>query len=257
MTVAVVPNDYTVSAIFICATNRLFGDTTACSNPVTGPPFAVSIPLSATVRPAGDYVLTASAVSTGGVEFDSRPVTIRVERSDPIKGLSVTPGIIDASDTRIPGSGQPRTIPLQVTASYADGSQVDVTESNHISYISGDDRVAQISSVGQVTLAPPNTLNTQITVQANTSDPSASDPFPVAAVVPVTNTSPVFGDLNGDGVVDQRDVTLMQNAVRQYVGQAVDPLNPFDLNHSGFVDVQDLRLLILQCDKLNCALAGP
>ena len=58
------------------------------------------------------------------------------------------------------------------------------------------------------------------------------------------------GDLNGDGVVDQKDLNLILSALNQ---PAAKPFDPRDLNHDGVINVLDARKLILLCTHPRCA----
>lgn len=58
------------------------------------------------------------------------------------------------------------------------------------------------------------------------------------------------GDLNGDGVVDQKDLNLILHALNQ---PAAKPFDPRDLNYDGVINVLDARKLILLCTHPRCA----
>lgn len=57
------------------------------------------------------------------------------------------------------------------------------------------------------------------------------------------------GDLNGDGVIDHRDVALLN----QMIGNLAAPSAAADLDHDGQVGPLDLRKLSLLCSLANCA----
>ena len=52
---------------------------------------------------------------------------------------------------------------------------------------------------------------------------------------------PVQGDIDGDGVVTEADVTAMQT----YLRQPASACPPCDLNGNGVIDVGDMRMLWL------------
>ncbi|MDT8999023.1 metallophosphoesterase [Paucibacter sp. APW11] len=59
------------------------------------------------------------------------------------------------------------------------------------------------------------------------------------------------GDLNGDGVVDSRDIELLQ----QMLANASTPSTDADLDNDGKLSPLDLRKLALLCTLPNCAIA--
>jgi Dockerin type I domain len=240
ITVTVIPNDYNVSFVVVCGDGELFGGTDRCSPPLQ-PPYHLTLTLPVTLRPRGDYVLQAIADTEAEQEFESPPVSFRIERSDPVVSLTVTPSILDLS------FAPPDAVQLIVMGRYADGTTVDVTESNQISYQSGSSSIATVSVTGAVQVISPG--NVQVLVSPAGSAGSTATPV----TVPLVNQVPVFGDLNGDGQVDTRDLALEE----AYLGRHVAPTDPHDLNHDGIVDILDLRLLTLQCTYINCATSAP
>lgn len=63
-------------------------------------------------------------------------------------------------------------------------------------------------------------------------------------------SSRIPGDLNDDGVVDQKDLNLILSALNQPVAK---PFDPRDLNYDGVINVLDARKLILLCTHPRCA----
>ncbi|GGB95862.1 FG-GAP repeat domain-containing protein [Pseudoduganella buxea] len=55
-------------------------------------------------------------------------------------------------------------------------------------------------------------------------------------------------DLNGDGNTDLRDMAYLTGP-RQ---PAIRPYDPLEMNHDGFIDVADARLLVLRCTAPRC-----
>lgn len=75
--------------------------------------------------------------------------------------------------------------------------------------------------------------------------------FDVGTAAFTSSTSnPIRGDLNGDGVVDIRDVTIVQAVLNT---PAFGSLDPRDLNHDGKIDALDIRILTTLCTLARCA----
>lgn len=66
---------------------------------------------------------------------------------------------------------------------------------------------------------------------------------------PVTRPRVNPGDVNGDQVVDDRDLWIVMRTLPAGVG----PNDPRDLDYDGRVTISDARLLVLYCTKPNCA----
>lgn len=60
------------------------------------------------------------------------------------------------------------------------------------------------------------------------------------------------GDLNGDGVIDSRDITLLN----QMIANLATPTEAADLDGDGKLGVLDVRKLSLLCTLANCAVAN-
>jgi hypothetical protein len=60
-------------------------------------------------------------------------------------------------------------------------------------------------------------------------------------------------DLNGDGVIDQRDINMINTMLNT---PATGPNDPMDLNHDGVINVLDERILITQCTQPGCAVTS-
>jgi hypothetical protein len=75
-------------------------------------------------------------------------------------------------------------------------------------------------------------------------DASAPIPNPTPTVSPTPPpVSGIMGDLNGDGVVDEKDVVI----VDQHMGNVTLPPYPnYDVNQNGIVDTLDIELVLNQ-----------
>ncbi len=61
-------------------------------------------------------------------------------------------------------------------------------------------------------------------------------------------------DLNGDGVIDQRDVAIINAALNTL---ASGPADPRDLNQDGVINMLDEDILVTQCTQPGCATSSP
>jgi Tol biopolymer transport system component len=62
------------------------------------------------------------------------------------------------------------------------------------------------------------------------------------------------GDLNGDGIIDLKDIAIIQQALNTAANQ---PYDPRDRNGDGKIDALDMRVLATQCTYDQCASAPP
>jgi hypothetical protein len=60
-------------------------------------------------------------------------------------------------------------------------------------------------------------------------------------------------DLNGDGVINQLDLNMINAALNT---PASGPNDPRDLNQDGVINVLDERILVTQCSQLGCAVSS-
>jgi len=68
----------------------------------------------------------------------------------------------------------------------------------------------------------------------------SSHTFEWTAFTPITPGDEVSGDLNGDGVVDEKDVVI----VNQHMGNLTWPPFPnYDVNQDGIVDIYDMQFV--------------
>lgn len=57
------------------------------------------------------------------------------------------------------------------------------------------------------------------------------------------------GDMNGDGIVDQRDLNILMKALNT---PAYGPQDPRDIDHDGKITILDVRKLLLRCAVPGC-----
>lgn len=99
--------------------------------------FQLTIPVG--IR-AGSYRLTAAGLANG-VVVKSPPLSIDVERNDFPVRVQVDPSEIKFTEAQ-------QLIPLTVTGTFSDGSQVDISRSKFTQYTSSNPAVATVSSIG-------------------------------------------------------------------------------------------------------------
>lgn len=108
----------------------------------TSPPFEFSLTIPVDIR-LGTYRLTASGATGPGTGVESSPITLIVEKPDPVLQLRAEPPRIFF---RFAG----RQRRLRVIGTFSDGI-TDVTESSQTTYTSNDVNVATVSETGVVT----------------------------------------------------------------------------------------------------------
>jgi hypothetical protein len=129
---------------------------------------------------------------------------------------------------------------IGVTATFADGSTLDVSKSTQLSFTSGNTSLVSVDTTGLITgLAPGNT-----TVTATFGTATAT----LQTVGPTT----VEGDLNGDGLVTLDDLLFLESMVGQ---PPTGPNDARDLNGDGKIDNLDVQALLAACGS-NCPSLG-
>ena len=174
--------------------------------------------------------LTAIGVTGPEQSVSSAPVQIDVEPS--AQATSLSPSL-----QQIGFGFAGDQFPLTVTATFADGSQLDVTRSTLITFSSVDATVATVDSTGLVTATGAGT--TPISIQY----------AGLSVGVQVTVPPKVVGDFNGDGKVTADDMRILQ----AFAGtNAVGAFDARDLNGDGKIDVADVQILKTVCGS-GCA----
>ena len=120
----------------------------------TAPPYEFSLTIPTNIS-ARSYRITARGVITPGTGAKSLPISLTVEKPEPIAQIRVEPTLIKFESI----SDQ---IPLRVIGTFSDGKKLTITESTHTTYTSGNQNVASVDHLGLVTAVGPGT--TQITV---------------------------------------------------------------------------------------------
>jgi hypothetical protein len=111
------------------------------SKVLTAAPYSFTLPIPPKT-PAGVYSVTALGISAGS-EVSATPVSVSIERTDAPVEIDVQPGAVSlVAGTRVP---------LTVTATYADGSKLDITRSATTTFSSSSTGVATVDPQGAVT----------------------------------------------------------------------------------------------------------
>jgi hypothetical protein len=123
-----------------------------------------------------------------------------------------------------------------ITATFSDGSTLDVTKSTQLTFTSGNPTFLSVDNTGLMTSVA--TGNTTVTGRFGS----------LTAILHTVGPSGVKGDLDGDGIVTADDLLLLETMV----GSApTGPHDARDLNGDGKIDNLDVELLLAHCGN-NC-----
>ena len=169
--------------------------------------------------------LTAFGFTAPELAVTSPPVRIDVEPSAPATAL--TPSL---QQIHFGFAGD--QFPLRVTATFSDGSKLDVTQSTQTVFSSANTTVATADSTGLVTAVGAGSTLISIAYGAQ------------SAAVQVSVPPKVVGDLNGDGKVTADDMRILE----AFAGtNAVGAFDARDLNGDGIIDTSDVQMLKDSC----------
>lgn len=196
---------------------------------VTASTVTIAMPVPATTPP-GSYAITAVGLNPAGVEVASAPLNVTVERADLPAALIVDPSLLTFGFV---GETQPFTL----IGTFANGLQVDISNSTLLSFAFSNPNVATIQN-GIITAV--GSGQTTITIQYGAA----------AATIAVTVPASIRGDLNGDGRVDKSDLNIILAALNR---PANGPTDARDLNHDGVINALDARILVTLCTNAGCA----
>jgi len=209
--------------------------------------FSLTIPHDYT----GRRKITVFAVTGPGQGFISRPVFVDIETTKAPKWLQCEPQAI--------GFWHPgQQTYLHVTAIFDDGSKLTLTKSTKMSYTSSNEALAIVSPEGRVTATGPGAGHITIHYAGGRSRVSPQNrtayvPY-MECYVSIGVPRTIDGDLNGDGVVDERDLNVIRNAfVGKTSAKATGPFDARDRNKDGIIDQRDVDLLRALCTRPNCA----
>lgn len=201
-------------------------------SPLSTSPYVFQVPIPSNI--IGPRKVTALGKTSDGTPISSYPITVDIETSAAIMGLSVSP-----RKMYFQYAGQ--QLPLDVTGTFSGGGQLDITRSSKITYTSQDPSVATVSPTGEVTAT--GVGSTGSTVIMVTYDGQSVG-------IPVSVKSAVRGDLNGDGRVDRDDLNVLMSWLNTPATTTDDAR---DLNHDGVINALDARILVTLCTNPGCA----
>lgn len=126
--------------------------------------------------------------------------------------------------------GQQRRI--GVTASFADGSTLDISQSSQITFSSDTPSVVSVDPTGLMTANGPGIAHIAVTDGTLTATMQAIGP------------TAIKGDLNGDGVVNSDDLFLLESMLGSTL---TGPNDARDINGDGKIDILDVQALLTLC----------
>lgn len=161
--------------------------------------FNIGIP---TTISCGTYMLTAFGTTASGQSVQSDTILIDVERAD-------LPTSLAALLSSMLFQSQGEQSPITLTATFSDGSVLDVTQSSNMTYASSNTAIATVDSNGMVTAVSAGTAT--ITVTYTVSGQQAQTIIPATVRAPKLTAAPTaltFGSQNlGSGSAPQQ-ITL-------------------------------------------------
>jgi hypothetical protein len=119
------------------------GDPLGSSSIATSVPAQLSISVPASISP-GTYMLTAMGRTSAGTLVQSPTILVDVERPDMPTGI-----VADPAPIFFRSAGQ--QAPVQISATFSDGSVLEVTRSSLVAYTSSNVNVATVDKNGVVT----------------------------------------------------------------------------------------------------------
>jgi len=158
---------------------------------LTSTPYVFSIQIPPQVS-AGTYVLTAVGATSGGDLVYSGTISVDIERSDRPVSISAQPVSLTL-EVGVQGF-------LLVTATYTDGTALDVTRATQIAYTSDTPSVAAVTGPGQVTAISPGSANIAVayggrSVQVPVTVPMPLTVLPKSATVNASRAQQFYGQV--------------------------------------------------------------
>jgi len=208
---------------------QVVGQDIGFAPPLTAPPYSFNLTIPSNV--IGPRNLTALGITSPENGIFSPSVLIDSETEAIATALH-----LNISQLAFQRTGQ--RMPLNVTATFADGTSLDITKSSRISYSSADSSIATVDPNGRVTAVGPGV--TMLNVNYGT--------LSLRLKVSVPNS--IRGDLNGDGRVDKDDLNIILAVLNTL---STGPHDARDLNGDGVINALDARILVTLCTSVGCA----
>ena len=196
---------------------------------VPGNVVQVMLPIPLTTPP-GVYKITAAANDEHGSFVASAPILVTVERTDLPTAISGYPNLIRL---RFVGDSTPWTI----MGTFGDGLHVELTRSSLLQIQSENPKVAMVIDG---TVQAIGSGQTVIRVRYGSA----------ALAIPVKVPASIRGDLDGNGIVDESDLSVILDALGW---DANGPNDARDLDHDGKITELDAQLLKTLCTHPHCA----
>ena len=194
-------------------------------------PYTLSLPVPSKV--IGPRNLVAVGLIANETIVISPPVSVDIEPSS-------TPTAINFQQSLVAFGYAGQQQRVGVTATFADGSTLDITKSTQLTFASGNPGVASVDSTGLMTGLAPGTGSVTASYQGLNTTLQTVGP---------TN---VKGDLNGDGLVTQEDLLFLEMMLGN---TPTGPNDARDINGDGKIDSLDLQALVTACGN-NCSALG-
>lgn len=210
---------------------QVIGEDIGVTAPQISAPYTFTLTIPTNV--VGQKNLTALGILSRENGVFSPTVMIDSETTANATGLN-----LNLSQINFQHPGQ--QLSLDVIGTFDDGSNLDITRSSIISYVSGDNTVAAAGPNGVVTAVGSGTTTVTVSYGSQSSQ--------VQIFVPKS----IRGDLNGDGQVNQDDLNIILAALNRPATAATDAR---DLNGDGIIDILDANILITLCTQPGCSLS--
>jgi hypothetical protein len=208
---------------------QVVGEDIGIAPPLTSPPYSFTLTVPSNV--VGPRNLTALGITSPENGIFSPSVVIDSETDAIATALH-----LNISQIAFQRTGQ--QMPLNVTATFADGTSLDITNSSLISYSPADSTIATVGPTGLVTAVGPGQTIVNVTYGT------------LSAHVNVAVPNSIRGDLNGDGRVDKDDLNIILAALNTL---STGPHDARDLNGDGVINALDARILVTLCTSTGCA----
>jgi hypothetical protein len=201
-------------------------------------PYQTATPYSFTLVVPSDTVgpknLFASGLIASETAILSPLITVDVEPNSTPTGISFQQSLVTFGYV-----GDQRRI--GVTAAFADGSTLDVSNST---------RLSLSSNTSSITSVDPSGL---MTAQATGSAVITASYGKLTATIQTVGPSGVKGDLNADGVVTPDDLFLLETMLGS---PPTGPKDGSDINGDGKIDEADVEALLALCGS-SCPTLNP
>lgn len=184
--------------------------------PLSSPPFRFTVGVPKTS--IGSKTIVATAITTDGESLESRPVVVNVMPGGPFADLNTSPRTLYFDYV-----GEQKRISVGVRNN---GSMMEVDTS--ASYSPDDPTMLRITEPGVITACGIGSTQLQVRFQGLT------------ASVQVHIRQSMRGDLTGDNQVDDRDLAVLSRSLGLAI---VCPNDARDLNHDGKIDEQDVEIM--------------